>query len=176
MSDFRRQPIVCFELVRKGKLLAAAVVLGVVLTGCGGGDDSSAAAPTSPRATPPSAGAAPGGAPTSPGGALAGSGGSDLGGALPGGAPGGVAGSGSVTLSWVPPTMNDDGSALKLTGYRIYWGPSDDNFTHSVVLDNPGLTRYVVEQLASGTWYFVATALSGDRESEYSNVFSTTVK
>jgi hypothetical protein len=184
--------------------LAAALVLSVALTACGGGDDAPAA--TSSRGPQPSPGGAPtspGGAPTSPGGALTSPGGalnsggvpSSPGGALAdaggsssgsGGSPqnngttppssGGGAGTGSVTLSWTPPTTNDDGSPLKLTGYRIYWGPAADDLTHSVVLDNPGLTRYVVEQLTDGTWYFVATALSDDRESEFSNVFSMTVK
>lgn len=195
MNEFGGQRTVGRQLARKGKLLAAAVAICVVLTACGGGDDSSAIASTGVRGTPPSSGVPsnPGGTPTSPGGALADSGGSpsDLGGAPSGsgGAPTGVdtvpplseegagseAGTGSVTLSWIPPTMNDDGSPLKLTGYRIYWGPSKDNLTNSVVVDNPGLTRYVVEQLKAGTYYFVATALSGDRESEYSNVFSMTI-
>lgn len=186
MDEFGGQRIVGCELARKGKLLAAAVALCAVLTACGGGDDSSAIAAADVRGAPPSSGVAPnpgvapsaGGAPTTPGGALANAGGSPSGsGGTPTGpgAGGSGAGTGSVTLSWTPPTMNDDGSPLKLTGYRIYWGPSDDDFTHSVVVDNPGLTRYVVDQLAGGTWYFVATALSDDRESEFSNVFSMTV-
>jgi len=79
---------------------------------------------------------------------------------------------GATTLSWQPPTINDDGTPLKLTGYRIYWGLTEDNLSQSVTLNNPGLTRYVVEQLAPATWYFVATALSADGESEPSNVIA----
>jgi len=77
---------------------------------------------------------------------------------------------GSTTLSWTPPTMYDDGTPLKVTGYRIYWGLTEGNYPNSVTLDNPGLTRYVVEQLNPATWYFVATALSSDGESPPSNV------
>jgi Fibronectin type III domain len=79
-------------------------------------------------------------------------------------------------LSWTPPTTNDDGTPLKLTGYRIYWGLSDGNYPHSVTLDNPGLTRYVVEDLTPATWYFVATALSAEGESPPSNVVTMRVQ
>lgn len=81
--------------------------------------------------------------------------------------PGGV---GSTTLSWSPPTRNDDGTALALTGYRIYWGLNEGHFPHSVTIQNPGLSRYVVSELAPATYYFVATALSADGESPPSNV------
>jgi hypothetical protein len=77
---------------------------------------------------------------------------------------------GSTTLSWMPPTRNDDGTPLTLTGYRIYWGHSEGNYPHSVTVNNPGLNRYVVEQLTPATYYFVATALSSDGESPPSNV------
>lgn len=189
MKEIGGQSTVCCILARKAKLLAATVVMSAVLTACGGGDDSSAAvqAPTRPggTATTPTT---PGTAPTRPGGSVADSGSSNDSGGVAGedevvppaseeeGEQDVAAVNGSVTLSWIPPTTNDDGSPLKLTGYRIYWGPSDEQFTHSVVVENPGLTRYVVEQLSAGTWYFVATALSGDLESEYSNVFKATIK
>jgi hypothetical protein len=82
---------------------------------------------------------------------------------------------GSATLSWQPPTTNDDGTPLKLSGYRIYWGLTEGHYPNSVTLNNPGLTRYVVEQLAPATYYFVATALSSDGESEPSNVIAMKV-
>jgi hypothetical protein len=75
----------------------------------------------------------------------------------------------------MPPTANEDGTPLNLTGYRIYWGLTKDNLTDSVTLNNPGLTRYVVEQLKPATYYFVATALSKDGESEPSNVIAMKV-
>ena len=186
MKELGGQSTVGCNLARKAKRLAAAVVMSAAQTACGGGDDSSAAAPTAKR--PGGTATTPGARPTSPGGALVDSGWPiDSVGAVPGSelvpptsqegeGQGEAVGDGSVTLSWIPPTTNEDGSPLKLTGYRIYWGPSDDQFTHSVRVDNPGLTRYVVEELSAGTWYFVATALSGDRESEYSNVFKMTVR
>ncbi len=86
--------------------------------------------------------------------------------------------SGSASLSWVAPTENTDGSPLgsDLAGYKIYWGPSEGNYTSSVRIDNPGLTTYTISELTAGTWYFVATAFNqSDVESQYSNVASKQV-
>lgn len=69
---------------------------------------------------------------------------------------------GSATLSWLPPTENTDGSPLlELAGYRLYWGQQSGNYTKSISITNPGITTYVVENLASGTHYFTATAVNG---------------
>jgi len=77
----------------------------------------------------------------------------------------------STTLTWTPPTENEDGTALTdLDGYRIYWGTTQGNYTNSVTIDNEGLTSYVVENLAPGTYEFVATAFNDSGvESVFSN-------
>ena len=77
---------------------------------------------------------------------------------------------GSVTLNWMPPTENEDGSTLMdLDGYRIYWGTSPGNYTNSVTIGR-GLTSYVVDNLAPGTYEFVATSFNTSGvESAYSN-------
>ena len=68
---------------------------------------------------------------------------------------------GSVTLSWLPPTQNDDGSVLTdLSGYRIYIGQSADALTRVVVLNNAGLIRYVVEGLSPARWHFAMTSVN----------------
>jgi hypothetical protein len=79
---------------------------------------------------------------------------------------------GSVTLSWNPPTQNTDGTPLSnLAGYRVYWGTSQGNYTNSVTINNPGLSSYVVEQLTPATWFFTLTAVNSvGAESAYSNV------
>ena len=78
---------------------------------------------------------------------------------------------GSVTLDWIPPTQNDDGSELiDLDAYKIYWGTTPGSYPNSVTLENEGLTTYVVENLAPGTYDFVATSINKARvESAYSN-------
>jgi hypothetical protein len=68
---------------------------------------------------------------------------------------------GSATLSWLPPTENSDGSALRnLSGYRIHHGTSPSALKEIITLNNPGLTRYVVEDLAPATHYFALTAFT----------------
>jgi hypothetical protein len=87
------------------------------------------------------------------------------------------AGNGTATLSWIPPTLNTDGSALtNLAGYHIYYGTSAGNLNQSVQLANPGLTIYVLGNLASGTWYFsINDYTTTGGESAISNVVSMTV-
>lgn len=68
---------------------------------------------------------------------------------------------GSATLSWNPPTDNTDGSALTdLAGYRIYYGRSADQLSRSVVINNPGLTRYVIDNLVPARWHFAMTSVN----------------
>jgi hypothetical protein len=84
----------------------------------------------------------------------------------------------SVPLVWVPPTENEDGSRLAdLAGYKIYWGTSAGDYPNSVTLMNPGVTRYLVEQLAPATWYFVMTAVTaGGLESAKSKAAAQEVR
>lgn len=79
---------------------------------------------------------------------------------------------GSVTLSWTPPTQNIDGTALTdLTGYKIYWGTdSNTGYPNDVTVLAPNISSYVVENLSSGQYRFVATAFdSSGNESVNSN-------
>lgn len=90
----------------------------------------------------------------------------------------GVVTTGSATLSWQPPTENVDGSPLtNLAGYRVVWGTSQNALNQSAQLANPGLTSYVIENLAAGTWYFAVRAYNSDGlESALSNVVSKTIQ
>jgi hypothetical protein len=87
------------------------------------------------------------------------------------------AANGSVTLSWVAPTQNTDGSALtNLAGYHILYGTSAGNLNQIVQVANPGLTTYVLGNLASGTWYFsVNDYTTAGTVSAISNVVSKTL-
>jgi large repetitive protein len=85
--------------------------------------------------------------------------------------------SGSATLSWIAPTQNTDGSVLtNLAGYHIYYGTSASNLNQSVQVANPGLTTYVLGNLASGTWYItVNDYTTSGVESAVSNMVSKVI-
>ena len=78
-----------------------------------------------------------------------------------------ASGTGSVTLSWTAPTRNTDGTALtNLAGYRVHYGTSAGNYTHSVQLPNKSLTSVVIEDLTPARWYFAVQGVQhvGRRE------------
>ena len=77
---------------------------------------------------------------------------------------------GSATLSWTAPTQNEDGTELTdLDGFKLYWGTTPGTYPNSVTIDNPTVTTYIVENLAPGTYEFVATAFNAAGvESRYS--------
>jgi hypothetical protein len=84
---------------------------------------------------------------------------------------------GSATVSWTPPIANTDGSTLiDLKGYRVAYGRAADDLTQSADIDNPGLTTYTVNNLASGQWFFAVYAVNqAGVQSDISNVASKTI-
>ncbi len=83
---------------------------------------------------------------------------------------------GSATLGWNPPTTREDGTPLtNLAGFRLRYGNSAGNYPNTITIDNPGVTTYVVENLASGTWYFVVAAFdsAGDQSANTSPLSKT---
>jgi hypothetical protein len=76
----------------------------------------------------------------------------------------------SITLSWYPPTQNEDGSPLtNLGGYRIRYGQSSGAYSKVVSLNNAGLTAYTLDGLVPGTYYLVLSAFdAAGTESGYS--------
>ena len=85
---------------------------------------------------------------------------------------------GSVTLNWTPPTQNEDGTQLTdLAAYRILWSRNGGAFSNSVRINNPSVTRYVVENLTPGNYEFTATAINrAGVESRFSNTIFMTVQ
>jgi hypothetical protein len=186
LTELKRNRVIGGALARKISVLLGAALVSAALTACGGGGDDSPVAAAVNAATSGSSGALPS---TGVGSASASNGGESstpatgADEAADGAAPAGdgvdarvASAPGATTLSWTPPTETEDGKPLKLKGYRIYWGPMEGYYPYSVTVRNPGLTRYVVEQLAPATWYFVATALSEAGESEFSNVIAMQVR
>ncbi len=85
---------------------------------------------------------------------------------------------GVATLSWTPPTENTDGSLFAdLSGYRIYYGFSPGTLTNSILINNTGITTYVIENLnVNTTYYFSITSInSSNVESAYSAIVSANI-
>jgi predicted small lipoprotein YifL len=84
---------------------------------------------------------------------------------------------GSVSIAWEPPTQNDDGTALTdLRGYQIHVGPASQTYVRTIPIDNPTVTRFVIDNLASGTWFIAITAMNvAGVESGFSPEVSTRV-
>ena len=78
---------------------------------------------------------------------------------------------GSVTLSWTLPTQNTDGTAYTDPGgLRLYYGTTPGGpYPIQVSIGDPTVTTYQYDNLAPGTYYFVATAYnSSNVESAFS--------
>lgn len=86
--------------------------------------------------------------------------------------------SGAASLEWMPPTQNTDGSALtNLAGYRIVYGKTAAQLTQTIQVANAGMSSYVVDNLAPGTYYFAVRAYtSNGAESADSNVVAKVVR
>jgi len=85
--------------------------------------------------------------------------------------------SSSVTLSWQPPTQNSNGSSITdLAGYVIHYGTASADYKQVAKVKNAGLTRFVLDNLAKGTYYFAITAYnSKGLESELSPEVAATL-
>jgi hypothetical protein len=83
----------------------------------------------------------------------------------------------SLTLSWAAPTQNEDGSPLTdLAGYRVYYGTSSGSYSEVVEINSPGMNRYVIDNVAPGTYFVVMTSFnSKDLESDYTEEASFSV-
>ncbi len=76
----------------------------------------------------------------------------------------------SVTLTWMAPTQNVDGTALTdLAGYRIYYGAASGAYTDVLEVTSSSSTSHSLT-LPSGSYYFAMTAVDASgNESAYSN-------
>jgi hypothetical protein len=77
--------------------------------------------------------------------------------------------SNSVTLSWIAPTTNEDGTPLTdLAGYKIYYGTSPGSYNNHITVHNT--TSYTISNLAPDMYYFTIVAYdTSGNESNYSN-------
>ena len=89
---------------------------------------------------------------------------------------------GSIVLSWDPPTTNEDGTPLPITGitgYKIYCGTSSKNYATPITVTGGAITTFTLTNKPAGTYYCAATAFktigTTVLESKYSNEVSKVV-
>lgn len=87
-----------------------------------------------------------------------------------------------ITMSWTPPTKNEDGTDIPpdgqyaLDGYRIYKENSVGDYEMIHDEPDPLVTSYTTPPYAPGTYRFVATAYNNaSLESQYSGVLQVVV-
>jgi hypothetical protein len=84
---------------------------------------------------------------------------------------------GTATLSWNAPAYNTDGSPVTgLAGYHIYYGTDQSTPSHTIDINGPTATSYVVQGLTPGTYYFTVVAYNASGvDSPESNVAVKTI-
>jgi hypothetical protein len=72
----------------------------------------------------------------------------------------------SATIEWTGPDQYEDGTPLapeEILSYEILYGTTSGNYTNSVTVSGTA-REYTITNLASGTWYFVATVTTVELE------------
>jgi len=84
----------------------------------------------------------------------------------------------SVTLRWVAPETNTDGTPLRnLAGYEIHYGTRSRQYDQVLRVPGAGVTSAEVENLGPATWYFAVLAYTSDgTESDLSAEASKTIR
>jgi hypothetical protein len=77
--------------------------------------------------------------------------------------------SGTASLSWSPPTTNEDGTPVTLTGFNIYAGSSASSLL-KIATVGASQTSFALDYLSAGTYYFAVTAIGSTGESSFSNI------
>ncbi|MBS0377583.1 MAG: fibronectin type III domain-containing protein [Proteobacteria bacterium] len=85
---------------------------------------------------------------------------------------------GTATLEWTPPEAGAARTAsAAIAGYKVFYGPSQRALYSIVVVPDPQARRYVIHDLAPGTWYFAVAAYTRDNvQGARSNIAVKTVK
>lgn len=83
---------------------------------------------------------------------------------------------GTASLAWTHDGKNTAGAPVTLAGFRVIYGPAPNAMTQLVTVPNPAARTYIVDKLASGTWYFAVRAYTATGgESDQSNVASKAI-
>lgn len=66
---------------------------------------------------------------------------------------------GNITLAWIAPQTNADGSPLtNLAGYRVRYGTRSGSYSNMVQIDNPHVLNHMLKSLSPSTYYLTVSA------------------
>lgn len=83
---------------------------------------------------------------------------------------------GSASLSWIAPTKYTDNTIMTdLAGYEIHYGISPKNYSKVIKINNPSTTNYTINNLPSGTYYFVMRSITGTSKSAFTPEISKVI-
>jgi hypothetical protein len=78
---------------------------------------------------------------------------------------------GRITLAWIAPQTNADGSPLTdLAGYRVRYGTSSGSYVNTVQIDNPNALNHVLQGLPASTYYLTVTAFNSANIESHASV------
>ena len=85
---------------------------------------------------------------------------------------------GTVTISWLAPTENEDDSPIvELAGFAIHYTKKDGQDPVTIYVNDPAVTSYTIENLEPGKYFFSISAIEADGDkSDWSNVVAKTVR
>lgn len=91
-----------------------------------------------------------------------------------------VSGTGTATLTWMPPTQYTNGDPLPLSEierYTIYWGTESGEYTESLDVENGAVQSREIDLEVTGptTFYFAMSAWAHGLESDLSNEVAKTI-
>lgn len=86
-------------------------------------------------------------------------------------------GIGVATLTWKPPTTNENGEPLTdLAAYVVLYGRSPDDFRYTKHIDDKSQTSLILSGLGTGAWYFTIIAVNAQGQaSPHAEVVSKVV-
>ncbi|WP_228300777.1 fibronectin type III domain-containing protein [Marinobacter lipolyticus] len=145
------------RVIKMSQISLAALVMGVVLTGCGGGGSGGGSSSSDSVKT---------GSP-SPDGTVVSS-------------VVGDEGDRTADLSWNAPMTRVNNESLKmgeLAGYVITYGKDRDDMSETIRIDSAATMEYTVSNLDTGTWYFTIQAEDVDGLiSDHSGIVSKEIR
>jgi hypothetical protein len=69
----------------------------------------------------------------------------------------------AMTISWMAPTLNDDGSLLTdLKGFVVLLGSQRGVYSRAIPINDPKAVVYTVDSLAAGQYYVAVKAVNRD--------------